>query len=171
MNGVERGEPGAAPKDVTEVRVATTAEDFEVGRALFRAYERSVRAAACFVGFERELEALAVRYAPPEGLLLLAFSDGAAAGCAGLRRLPAGAAEAKRFFVRPDARGRGMGVLLLARLVREARAAGYETLCLETQPGEMDLAIAMYRRAGFRETAPYVEAPVPGALYLRLALS
>jgi len=129
-----------------------------------------VKAQACFAGFGRELAELAERYAPPDGLLLLAFEDGAPAGCAGLRRMGGGAAEAKRLFVRPEARGRGAGAALLARLVAEARAAGYRALRLETLPGEMDAAIAMYRRSGFREIAPYAEPPVAGALYLELPL-
>jgi GNAT superfamily N-acetyltransferase len=170
---------------MAELQVAKTAEDFDAARALFRAYERAVRAAPCFEGFERELAELSTRYAPPCGLLLLAHAAGAAgadgppAGCVALRDMGerAGAragervAEAKRLFVLPEGRGRGVGAALLARLVAEARAAGYGALRLETLPGEMDAAIAMYRRAGFRPIAPYVAAPVPGALYLELELA
>lgn len=163
---------------MAELQIATTAEDFEAARALFRAYERAVRAAPCFEGFERELAELSTRYAPPHGLLLLAraaLPDGAPAGCVALRDLgrPPGlrVAEAKRLFVLPEWRGSGVGAALLARLVAEAGAAGYAALRLETLPGEMDAAIAMYRRAGFRPIAPYVAAPVPGALYLELELA
>jgi hypothetical protein len=34
----------------------------------------------------------------------------------------------------------------------------------------MDRAIEMYRRAGFRDIAPYNSAPLPEILYLELAL-
>jgi ribosomal protein S18 acetylase RimI-like enzyme len=153
-----------------ELRIATTAEDFEAGRALFRAYERAVSAPACFAGFERELAELPRRYAPPEGLLVLALVDGAAAGCAGLRRLPDAAAEAKRLWVAPEARGRGAGAALVLRLAEEARRAGFRLLRLETLPDEMAAAIALYRRLGFREIAPYADPPVQGALYMERAL-
>jgi ribosomal protein S18 acetylase RimI-like enzyme len=147
-----------------ELRVAASAADFEAGRALFREYERAVAAPACFAGFERELAELQRRYAAPEGLLLLAFAGGVPAGCAGLRRLPDGAAEAKRLWVRPAARGRGLGAALVARLGDEARRAGYRVLRLETLPDEMAAALALYRRLGFREISPYADPPVPGAL-------
>jgi ribosomal protein S18 acetylase RimI-like enzyme len=154
-----------------EIRVATAEADFEAGRALFRAYERAVSAPACFAGFERELAELPRRYAPPEGLLLLALAGGVAVGCAGLRRMPDGAAEAKRLWVEPGARGRRLGAALVERLADEARRAGYRTLRLETLPHEMAAAVALYRRLGFREIPPYADPPVAGALYMERPLA
>ncbi len=152
------------------IRPAASAADWEVARDLFREYEREIDAACCFEGFEAELAAIDRRYAPPEGRLLLAFAEGEPAGCGALRRIGDGVAEGRRLFVRPRWRGRGLGGALVLALLDEGRLAGYDTFRLETLPGKMSAAAAMYRQLGFREIPPYVRRPVPGALYLELSL-
>ena len=152
------------------IRPAASAADWELARTLFREYEREIDAACCFDGFEAELAAVDRRYAPPEGRLLLAFGSGAPAGCAALRRLEDGVAEGRRLWVRPASRGRGLGGALVLALLEEARAAGFRVFRLETLPGKMSAAAAMYRQLGFREIPPYVRRPVSGALYMELAL-
>lgn len=152
------------------IRPAATAADWDVARALFREYEREIDAACCFEGFEAELAAIDGRYAAPEGRLLLAFADGAPAGCAAFRRLEDGSAEGRRLWLRPAHRGRGLGGALVLALLDEARLAGFRTFRLETLPGKMSAAAELYRRLGFREIAPYVRRPVPGARYLELAV-
>lgn len=142
--------------------------DLEVARALFREYERTVDAAACFEGFERELAELDRRYAPPAGRLLLALDGGEPVGCAALRTLDDERAEACRLFIRSAARGKGLGGALVLHLFEEARAAGYRSVVLETLPDKMGAAVAMYRALGFREIPPYVARPVPGAIYMEL---
>ncbi len=153
------------------IRPAVSPADWDLARALFREYEREIDAACCFDGFEAELAAIDRRYAPPEGRLLLAFSDGEPAGCVALRRLEDGSAEGRRLWVRPAWRGRGLGGALVLALLDEARLAGFRTFRLETLPGKMSAAAAMYRQLGFREIPPYARKPVPGALYMELALA
>lgn len=153
-----------------EVRPATFPADLEAARALFREYERTVDAAACFEGFERELAELDSRYSPPRGALLLALDGGAPVGCAALRRLDGERAEACRLFLRPAARGKGLGGALVLRLLEEVRAAGCRIVLLETLPEKMGDAVAIYRALGFHEIPPYVAHPVPGAVYMELAL-
>jgi hypothetical protein len=41
---------------------------------------------------------------------------------------------------------------------------------LDTVPGNMDRAIAMYRELGFRETVPYYNSPVGQTLFMELDL-
>lgn len=156
--------------EVNQVRLAAFPADLEIARALFLDYQRAVDADACFEAFERELEELDRRYAPPEGRLLLAFDHGRPAGCAALRTPAGDRAEACRLFVRADARGSGLGGALVLRLLEEARAAGYGRVVLETLPDRMGTAVALYRALGFHEIPPYVERPVPGAIYMELEL-
>ncbi len=151
------------------IRPAASPADWDLARALFREYERDIDAAPCFEGFEAELAAIDRRYAPPEGRLLLAFDDGAPAGCAALRRIDEGVAEGRRLWVRPASRGRGLGGALVLALLDEARLAGFRAFRLETLPGKMSAAAAMDRQLGFREVPPYVRPPTPGAIYMELA--
>jgi len=143
--------------------------DIETVRALFDEYARELAVDLSFQGFAEERDGLPGAYAPPRGRLLLAEIDGSAAGCVALRPLDAGTAEMKRLYLRPAARGTGLGRRLALAVVAEARTAGYARLRLDTLPS-MGPAIAMYRTLGFREIPAYRHNPVPGALFLELAL-
>ncbi|HET6897997.1 MAG TPA: GNAT family N-acetyltransferase [Vicinamibacteria bacterium] len=143
--------------------------DIETVRALFDEYAAELGVDLSFQGFEAERAALPGEYVPPRGRLLLAEIEGAAAGCVALRALDTQTAEMKRLYLRPSARGTGLGRRLALAVIAEARAAGYEHLRLDTLPS-MGAAIGMYRALGFREIAPYRHNPVPGALFLELAL-
>jgi ribosomal protein S18 acetylase RimI-like enzyme len=79
-------------------------------------------------------------------------------------------AELKRLYVRPHARGTGLGVALTEAALRLAREAGYARIRLDTLP-TMASAQALYRRLGFREVAPYRANPIPGALYMEYDLA
>ncbi|HEX2073060.1 MAG TPA: GNAT family N-acetyltransferase [Geodermatophilus sp.] len=82
-------------------------------------------------------------------VLLARDGDGAAVGCGALRDLGDGAAELKRMFVVPAARGRGISKAVLAALETAARERGWTTLRLETGPRQPE-AVALYERAGYR---------------------
>jgi putative acetyltransferase len=149
---------------------ATLPEHIEQVRALFLEYRQSLGFSLCFQSFDEELKNLPGAYAPPSGRLLLARSGGHAAGCIALRKLDAGICEMKRLYVRPDFRGLGLGRMLVERLIAEARAIGYERMRLDTVASAMQDAIALYRRTGFQEIAPYSNIPIEGALWMELLL-
>jgi ribosomal protein S18 acetylase RimI-like enzyme len=109
-------------------------------------------------------------YSSPEGRLLLGTVGGEPAGFAGLRKLGHGICEIKRFYVRPQFRGLGLGRRLAEKIISEARAIGYQKLRLDTIVGTMDIAIQLYRHLGFVEIASYRENPIAGALFLELTL-
>jgi putative acetyltransferase len=140
---------------------ATRAEQVALVRGLFAEYARVVDEPACFVGFERELEAL-----PGDYRLLLAE---AAAGCVAVRLLDARSAEMKRLYVRSAHRGKGLGRVLAQAAIDVAREAGCARMVLDTLP-KMREAQALYELLGFTRIEPYLREPTPGALCYELKL-
>jgi ribosomal protein S18 acetylase RimI-like enzyme len=149
---------------------ATLPEHIEQARTLFLEYGSSLGFSLCFQSFDEELKSLPGAYRPPSGRLLLARHAGHAAGCVALRKLEAGICEMKRLYVRPADRGRSLGRMLVERMIAEARAIGYERMRLDTVASAMMDAIALYRRMGFEEIAPYSVIPIGDALWMELRL-
>jgi putative acetyltransferase len=139
-------------------------------RELFLEYADSLGFSLCFQSFDQELASLPGDYAAPEGRLLLAEFESRPAGCVALHRLNRQVCEMKRLYLRPEFRGKGIGRTLCEHALKEARAIGYRQLRLDTVEPVMKDAVAMYRRLGFKEIAPYRLNPIPGALYMELEL-
>jgi GNAT superfamily N-acetyltransferase len=144
---------------------ATAPADIASVRELFAEYARGVAEPCCFAGFERELAAL------PEGyvVLLLAQEGAAPAGCVGVRALDPQTAEMKRLYVRSAFRGGGIGRILSEAAIAAARRGGYQRIVLDSLP-KMHAALTLYRQLEFREVAPYLAQPTPGALCFELRL-
>ena len=169
---------------------AESPSEIELIRELFLEYANSLGFSLCFQGFDQELAGLPGDYAPPEGRLLLAEYDGKVAGCGALHRVQSSesgvagnvretktgtgrgepVAEMKRLYLRPEFRGKGLGRALAERILQEARNIGYARLRLDTVEPVMKDAVAMYRKIGFQEIAPYCSNPIAGALYMELEL-
>lgn len=135
-------------------------DDLEAVQTLLREYAESLQLDLSFQDFESEL-------ADPLGFyeLVLLAED----GCVALRRLDESTCEMKRLYVRPAARGGGLGRRLAEAVIAEAQARGYRRMLLDTLP-TMNAAQALYRSLGFRETEQYRFNPVPGTAFLELTL-
>jgi GNAT superfamily N-acetyltransferase len=149
---------------------SASARDIVAVQELWSEYWRSLGLALDFQDFAEELRTLPGKYAPPAGRLLLARIDGKPAGTAAFRPLRQDACEAKRLYVCPAYRRRGVAGSLLATLTEEARRSGYCDLYGDTL-ATMASALDLYRSMGFVEVGPYSDNPTPGAIYLRLSLS
>ncbi|MGA9389375.1 MAG: GNAT family N-acetyltransferase [Candidatus Sulfotelmatobacter sp.] len=147
-----------------------SAEQITHARELFLEYAQSLGFSLCFQNFDKELAGLPGDYAPPEGRLLLAEYEKQLAGCVALRRLEPEVCEMKRLYLRPQFRGKGLGRLLAERIIVEARQAGYRFMRLDTVEPMMKDAVALYRKLGFKEVAPYRPNPIAGAMYMELEL-
>jgi len=159
--GADAGRRGGA----AGAALIADADDVELVRALFREYADSLGVDLSFQGFEGELAALPGGY----DAVLVARTGGAAAGCVGVRPLEPGVCEMKRLYVRPSARGTGLGRALAEAAVARARGLGYERMRLDTLPS-MGAAQELYRSLGFVEIAPYRHNPIAGSSFLELEL-
>ena len=111
-------------------------------------------------GFDagRSISADPEELTPPAGYCLVARLWGRPVGCGALKLHGAAPAELKRMWVDPGSRGLGVGQRLLDTLERLASENGVRVLHLETNRA-LGEAIEMYRRAGYKEVAPFNDEP------------
>lgn len=89
-----------------------------------------------------------INFAAPGCAFVVAYHAADAVGCGALRRIDDTRGEIKRMYVRPSARGRGVGRAILLALEDRARAFGYDRVWLETgckQP----VAVRLYDASGY----------------------
>jgi len=170
MKQSEQGFSSAPPvEDFVLLQAITPAQIAQV-RELFLEYAHSLGFSLCFQNFDQELAGLPGDYAPPGGRLLLAQFHGELAGCVALHKFDGEICEMKRLYLRPKFRGKKLGRVLAEAVIAEARQIGYRRMRLDTVGPVMQDAVAMYRKLGFREIAPYRANPMAGTLYLELTL-
>jgi putative acetyltransferase len=110
-----------------QIRSVRSPQDIVVVRDLIREYIHWLDIDIATQGFEAELPHFPGRYSPPAGDLLLAQNNsGEALGCICLQPLELpGACEVKRLYVRPAARGMGLGRALATLAIERASTLGY----------------------------------------------
>ncbi|HWT66411.1 MAG TPA: GNAT family N-acetyltransferase, partial [Terracidiphilus sp.] len=106
----------------------------------------------------------------PHGALWVASLDGKPMGCVMLRALPqrAEAAECKRLYVRPEARGHGIANALMDEVEAYVRGERLRWLYLDTFEG-LKAAVALYRKRGYVSCARYNDNP-QATLFMRKRL-
>ena len=119
--------------------------------------------------YDEELNTLVERYGEPEGRLYAAYLDGLLCGCIGLKRFDENNCELKRFYIKPEFRGKGLGKVFVDKIVEEAKIAGYKAVLLDTLPF-LETAIALYRKKGFKDIESYNGSPMENLVYLKLEL-
>jgi ribosomal protein S18 acetylase RimI-like enzyme len=97
-------------------------------------------------------------FVPPAGVFLVAEIDGSAIGCGGIRMLAPDRAEVKHLWVRPAARGTGLGRALLMELEHRAAELGATEIVLDTHE-RLEAAQALYRSSGYSDVEPYNDNP------------
>jgi ribosomal protein S18 acetylase RimI-like enzyme len=153
---------------MVEYRIATD-DDLPVMRTLFEEYGNSLGIDLSYQNLAGELASLPGKYAPPDGGVIIARHRGEPCGCVALRRIDERTCEMKRLYVRPDARGLGIGAELVTRVIGMAREKGYGAIRLDTLPS-MKSAVSLYKLAGFSEIPAYIFNPFPGALFMEKTL-
>ena len=136
---------------------------------LIREYGASLGISLDFQNFDQEVQNLPREYGAPHGAFLLGREGNTVAAGGGLRRFDGDSCEMKRLYVRPAARGHGVGRAVATALIEEGRRLGYRQMLLDTLPS-MRTAQALYRSLGFREIEPYRYNPVAGTTFMALDL-
>ncbi len=110
------------------------------------------------IGNEEGPSATPEDFSPPGGTFVVGFDGERPVAGGGIKRLDDGAAEIKRMYVVPEARGSGVGRRLLAALEDAARELGYRVVRLDTGRFQGP-ALRMYQQAGYRPIADYNDNP------------
>jgi len=137
------------------IKQAQTKTEIEEIRSLFREYEAFLDVDLCFQS--------------PSGDLLIGLDADRIVGCVAVRKLDDGVCEMKRLYVRPEARGTGLGRQLAQAIIVVAKELGYSIMRLDTLDS-LKGAMHLYEMLGFRTTGPYYENPLPGVVYWELDL-
>jgi ribosomal protein S18 acetylase RimI-like enzyme len=157
----------AKPVDIPEVR------------SMMREYVEWIGLDLAVLEIESEIANLPGEYDLPDGVILVAEEEHQLVGMVALRPMPtkawrsdalvAEAAEMKRLFVRPHARGRGLATDLVNRLLDEARHRNYAEVRLDTLP-MMTGAQSLYESFGFEDIEPYYDTPIAGTRFMAMRL-
>lgn len=154
----------------TTIVPARFPQEFPEVTAIFREYVLSPKVSLDFQNYETEFADLPGKYAEPQGQILLAWQGESPVGCAALRPLDKARCELKRVYVRPAARGLGVGRRLVESMIDKARSEGYLKMYLDVLP-EFAAAQQLYADLGFIPDEAVSFNSVPGTQFLSLALS
>ena len=151
------------------VRQAQFPEDASAVLEIWREFIASPSVSLDYQGYEAEFADFPGKYAPPDGRLLVGESDRGIAGCVAFRQVSHSICEMKRLYVRPSARGAGLGRRLVKHLLAEAMEAGYKEMRLDVLE-EFRHAQKLYAELGFTPADPVSFNPLPGTAFLGLSL-
>lgn len=152
-----------------EIRRAQHPQDFADAKQLIMEYVAWLGFDLSFQNFDKEMADLPAMYNKHDGGFFLAYRDENPVGVAGLRRFSTADAEVKRMYVKDEAKGMGIGKLLLEKCIETAKALKYKSIKLDTAD-YMTAAIRLYTDYGFVEIPAYRFNPHDHAKYFELML-
>ena len=171
------GEQGFKAVHLHEIAMNPPESELAQARELLLEYGRFVitqpgAARFCLGALESEAARLPLSYQEKGGGCILATVKDEPAGFVAWRALEPSAEillkawELKRLWVRPIARGVGLGRALVIAVLERAVAAGRKAIYLDTAPASMGAAHSLYLELGFLTSAPYNDNPVEGLAHL-----
>lgn len=102
--------------------------------------------------FDESTNHLSSLFAQPKAAYWVWEENGKVIGAGGIyptEGLPEGTCELVKLYLYPEARGRGLGKILIEKCFEQAKVLGYEQIYLETMP-ELNQAVNMYHALGFK---------------------
>lgn len=136
-----------------EIRSATNADGPAVRDLLFGVLAEYGLLAE-HAGVDADLTDIEANYLSRGGLFDLVFDPGdRLIGMVGLYPREVGVAELRKMYLLKSARGKGLGKMLLERVLTRARELGFRRIELETSSKLVE-AIALYKKYGFTPFVP-----------------
>lgn len=86
--------------------------------------------------------------------VVIAYSDGLAVGCAGLKKYSEYDVEIKRVWVEPEYRGRHVATDLMRCVEDKAKTKGFQRTILQTR-AIMEAAVGLYKKIGYYQINNY----------------
>jgi putative acetyltransferase len=156
---------------IEQVSAGDPASYVAMARTLLGEYAAMPHTIGRWANAAADIAALPHPYVPPLGAFLIAFDGGRPVGCGALQPFDVPVTgELKRIYVRPDARGKGIGRLLTESLIQRAATLGYTRLVLDTAP-ELSTARALYAELGFVGIPHYRDGLLPDTLCFERAVT
>jgi len=153
------------------LKEVTSTEAYLLAAQLFQEYAHDIGIDLEFQNFEAEISNLQHQYARPKGAIFIAYDHGHnAVGCVGVRKLENSICELKRMYIKPEARGKGLGTLLVQKCIEIGIELGYSKIRLDTL-ASMYVAIHIYEKAGFYEIDSYRFNPFEEAVFYERILT
>jgi len=152
------------------IKRAKFPKDLDKVLCIYRDYIGSASVNLDFQDNEKDFRNLSQQYSGKDSVIFLAWYKGKVIGCAAFRRVNSTECEIKRVYVRPAARGGGVGLNLINTVIESAKKNGYRKIYLDVLP-EFDVATKLYESIGFEPTEPITYNPVPGTKFLGLDIS
>jgi putative acetyltransferase len=135
------------------IRCATNRDSASVREILFSVLEEYGLVAE-HQGVDADLDDIEGNYIRRGGLFdVVVDCNGTVVGMAGLYPLRPGVAELRKMYLRKNVRGRGLGKVLLTRMLSRARELGFSRIELETSSKLVE-AIGLYKSFGFQPFSP-----------------
>ena len=120
-----------------------------------------------FQNIDEELSNPAIKYAAPQGELLVALDDHEKViGMVAYHKHSDERCEMKRLYVSPECRGMKLGEKLIDEIIQHAKNAGFKEMVLDTIV-PLQAAIHLYKKMGFEECEPYYDNPMDDVIYMK----
>ncbi|MFM2306998.1 MAG: hypothetical protein RLZZ367_1667 [Bacteroidota bacterium] len=134
-----------------EVRPIQSADDDAICRVIKSVFEEHGINRPGTAYFDDSLNCMSNAFAVDKAAYFVGLVDDVIVGGAGIyptAGLPLATCELVKMYLLPQARGLGLGRLLIEKCIEFARLQGYTQMYLETMP-ELKKAVSIYEKLGF----------------------
>ncbi len=151
------------------MRIANGIDYIEQVKSKIAEYTTCLGRDLSFQHIDEELSNPAIKYAPPQGELLVALDDDKVIGMVAYHKHTSERCEMKRLYVSPQYRGMKIGDQLVADIIKHAKDAGFREMVLDTIT-PLQAAVHLYKKMGFEECEAYYDNPMDDVIYMKRPL-